>query len=104
MRYRASRERRNTISSASSGAMHSSSSVGSMSEASLGSFSGFSSSSNPLAGSPMALHTARRVSECDEPSCWICLGAEGLQRTCKCPRLVHPKCMARWQLQQAGKL
>jgi hypothetical protein len=22
---------------------------------------------------------------------------------CKCPRKVHPQCLARWQLQQAGK-
>ncbi|KAG2439930.1 hypothetical protein HXX76_004049 [Chlamydomonas incerta] len=40
----------------------------------------------------------------DGPSCWICLGTEGmLSNPCMCPRKVHPSCLARWQLQQAGR-
>uniref|UniRef100_A0A7S0RQR2 RING-CH-type domain-containing protein n=1 Tax=Chlamydomonas leiostraca TaxID=1034604 RepID=A0A7S0RQR2_9CHLO len=39
--------------------------------------------------------------------CWICLDdnqdEQVLMSPCKCPRKVHPKCLARWQLQQAGK-
>lgn len=39
--------------------------------------------------------------------CWICLeGASSdanLVQHCACPRVVHDKCMARWQLQSAGK-
>jgi len=40
--------------------------------------------------------------------CWICLeaGADDggeMLLPCKCPRPVHPKCLARWQLQSAGK-
>ena len=42
-------------------------------------------------------------------TCWICLGEEGEQdsgpiiQPCLCPRQVHQKCLARWQLQNAGK-
>lgn len=39
--------------------------------------------------------------------CWICLdenkGQQDLLSPCHCPRKVHPRCMARWQLQQAGR-
>ncbi len=41
--------------------------------------------------------------------CWICLeeetdtGDNNLFSPCKCPRKVHPQCLARWQLQQAGR-
>ena len=42
--------------------------------------------------------------------CWICLdgssgeaGKESLMRPCLCPRRVHAKCIARWQLRQAGR-
>ncbi|KAG1675966.1 hypothetical protein FOA52_014210 [Chlamydomonas sp. UWO 241] len=38
--------------------------------------------------------------------CWICLDddkSRALVRPCACPRAVHPQCMARWQLQQAGR-
>lgn len=43
-------------------------------------------------------------SDQDEPCCWICLGSEGpLTTPCACPRSVHPQCLARWQLQQAGR-
>ncbi|PSC69552.1 Nitric oxide synthase-interacting [Micractinium conductrix] len=38
--------------------------------------------------------------------CWICLAgadAGALSRPCGCPRLSHAPCLARWQLQQAGK-
>lgn len=41
----------------------------------------------------------------DEELCWVCLaGAEQgeLAQPCKCPRLVHPKCLARWAQEQAG--
>jgi hypothetical protein len=45
----------------------------------------------------------QRSSSGDQP-CWICFGSDGDTRmACKCPRQVHPKCLARWQLQQAGK-
>lgn len=46
-------------------------------------------------------------SEAEEDVCWICLCSsekgEGLQSVCGCPRQCHPSCLARWQLQQAGK-
>lgn len=38
--------------------------------------------------------------------CWICLDdvSKGqLINPCRCPRKVHPTCLARWQLQQAGR-
>lgn len=35
--------------------------------------------------------------------CWICLEDEGsLTQPCACPRHVHQKCLARWQLQKSG--
>lgn len=47
--------------------------------------------------------------ESEEPDkfCWICMegarpGSPLVQR-CACPRVVHDKCIARWQLQSAGK-
>ena len=47
----------------------------------------------------------------EEPEvCWICLdgssgeaGKESMMRPCLCPRRVHAKCLARWQLRQAGR-
>ncbi|PNH05678.1 hypothetical protein TSOC_008028 [Tetrabaena socialis] len=40
--------------------------------------------------------------------CWICLDdtkdRDPLFSPCSCPRRVHPRCLARWQLQQAGRL
>ncbi len=45
----------------------------------------------------------------DADMCWICLeeesesGSAKLISPCKCPRKVHPQCLARWQLQQAGR-
>jgi E3 ubiquitin-protein ligase DOA10 len=45
----------------------------------------------------------------DKDMCWICLeedtddGDTTLYAPCKCPRKVHPQCLARWQLQQAGR-
>ena len=47
----------------------------------------------------------------EEPDvCWICLdgssgkaGKESMMRPCLCPRRVHAKCLARWQLRQAGR-
>lgn len=57
-----------------------------------------------LALSPPIEHSSMDV-ESDE-FCWICLddsGKQGLMRPCNCPRRVHPKCLARWQLQQAGR-
>lgn len=39
-----------------------------------------------------------------ENACWICMGDQApLQQPCGCPRLVHPECLARWQLHSAGK-
>lgn len=45
----------------------------------------------------------------DEDMCWICHDGHGvsmpLERTCRCPWMkVHRQCLARWQLQQAGKV
>ncbi|KIZ06361.1 hypothetical protein MNEG_1588 [Monoraphidium neglectum] len=38
------------------------------------------------------------------PPCWICLSSEGIPaHPCACPRAAHPRCLARWQLQQAGR-
>eukprot|EP00882_Tetradesmus_deserticola_P013550 GHRQ01014386.1.p1 GENE.GHRQ01014386.1~~GHRQ01014386.1.p1 ORF type:complete len:199 (+),score=21.36 GHRQ01014386.1:67-663(+) len=41
-------------------------------------------------------------------SCWVCLSGledtpQQLELACKCPRPVHRECLARWQLQQAGR-
>jgi hypothetical protein len=56
-----------------------------------------------------------RSSYCDpdeqhagEHTCWICFDDHScelgqLQRPCRCPRLAHRACLARWQLQQAGR-
>ena len=39
----------------------------------------------------------------DAPLCWICLDIGGeLVYPCKCPRMAHRRCLARWQLQSAG--
>jgi hypothetical protein len=40
--------------------------------------------------------------------CWICLDdcdteRHSLMSPCQCPRKVHQQCLARWQLQQAGR-
>uniref|UniRef100_A0A383VPL8 RING-CH-type domain-containing protein n=1 Tax=Tetradesmus obliquus TaxID=3088 RepID=A0A383VPL8_TETOB len=49
------------------------------------------------------------AAETDNEMCWICLeeaaenGSHKLMSPCKCPRKVHPQCLARWQLQQAGR-
>jgi RING-variant domain len=48
-------------------------------------------------------------SESESEMCWICLeeaaedGSHTLMSPCRCPRKVHPQCLARWQLQQAGR-
>ncbi len=53
-----------------------------------------------------------RASSAGSPTCWICLGEGELDATqsgklvsaCACPgRYVHPACLARWQLHQAGR-
>ncbi|WIA07938.1 hypothetical protein OEZ85_007415 [Tetradesmus obliquus] len=42
-------------------------------------------------------------------SCWVCLSGledapeKQLELACRCPRPVHRECLARWQLQQAGR-
>lgn len=39
----------------------------------------------------------------DSPICWICLDLGGdLVYPCRCPRMAHKSCLARWQLQSAG--
>ncbi len=39
----------------------------------------------------------------DSPVCWICLDLGGeLVYPCRCPRMAHKACLARWQLQSAG--
>ena len=41
----------------------------------------------------------------DSPVCWVCLSDEGsLTQPCSCPRHSHAACLARWQLQSAGRL
>lgn len=40
----------------------------------------------------------------DEDVCYICLSGEGeLLHPCSCPRVVHGACLAKWQLNCAGK-
>ena len=37
-------------------------------------------------------------------SCFICLSEDGdMCQPCKCPRHVHPHCVARWQVYNAGR-
>ena len=51
---------------------------------------------------PSTLPCSSQEDEC----CWICLEAgsrHDLVNPCRCPRKCHPQCMARWQLQQAGR-
>ncbi|PNH11841.1 hypothetical protein TSOC_001276 [Tetrabaena socialis] len=50
----------------------------------------------------------RRQSSASEDACWVCLegpspSAGVLEHPCACPRGVHAKCLARWQLQSAGR-
>lgn len=44
---------------------------------------------------------------CEPECCWICLAGHSLDNPlvqgCKCPRLVHQTCLARWQIQSVGK-
>ena len=51
------------------------------------------------------------AAECEEVDsvCWICMEhaqapneTGALTRPCRCPRMVHARCLARWQLQSAG--
>ena len=58
----------------------------------------------------LARNTEMQREPVDDQSatCWICLGNnEGtcgnLVKPCACPRHVHDKCLARWQLQSAGQ-
>jgi len=50
-----------------------------------------------------------QAAEGESEMCWICLeeasedGSHQMVAPCKCPRKVHPQCLARWQLQQAGR-
>lgn len=43
----------------------------------------------------------------DNDICWICLDGDSpekpLELPCRCPRKVHLACLARWQLQSAGR-
>ena len=49
---------------------------------------------------PLPTTPLPKMAEC----CWICLSEEGeLSSPCRCPRKVHMECLARWQLQQAGR-
>jgi hypothetical protein len=72
----------------------------------------------PVALLPACAHTpacnpvvflTQASSGSDYDMCWICLeeasedGSSELMSPCKCPRKVHPQCLARWQLQQAGR-
>jgi len=60
-------------------------------------------SADELAAGP----SAQREPDDDEPPvCWICLDGEdsgALRNACACAgRLVHPRCLAKWQLHKAG--
>jgi hypothetical protein len=51
--------------------------------------------------------SAKSGGGCDgdgDDCCWVCLGTPAagapLAAPCACPRRVHPRCLARWQLQQ----
>jgi hypothetical protein len=73
----------------------------------------------PASGAPDRARAARHGASARSPSrrlrpqmesedvCWICLDEADEKRPifspCKCPRKVHPQCLARWQLQQAGR-
>ena len=55
-----------------------------------------------------ATRAPTRAPPADAEVCWICLEGNtnekaDLIRPCKCPRVVHARCMARWQLQCSGK-
>ncbi|KAG2496561.1 hypothetical protein HYH03_005384 [Edaphochlamys debaryana] len=54
----------------------------------------------------MSAEPSRRMS-CEDDACWVCLEAateaSPLEHPCQCPRGVHAKCLARWQLQSAGR-
>lgn len=57
--------------------------------------------SHPL---PDQQSTNNTCQDCEH--CWICLETAKtapLIKPCACPRFVHEKCIARWQLQSAGK-
>jgi hypothetical protein len=43
--------------------------------------------------------------ELDADCCYICLQSAGdeLLRPCRCNAPIHSRCLARWQLQNAGK-
>eukprot|EP00775_Hariotina_reticulata_P013231 gene13231-13362_t len=61
------------------------------------------------ASSGASNHCSGDRAEESSDMCWICLeeasenGSHKLMSPCKCPRKVHPQCLARWQLQQAGR-
>ena len=60
---------------------------------------------SPTSSSSCRRHCASAMQDSDE-FCWICLDdlSKGqLINPCRCPRKVHPTCLARWQLQQAGR-
>lgn len=49
-------------------------------------------------------HLQQHDVEDSERMCFICLDSAGdLSKPCACPRYVHETCLARWQLQQAGR-
>jgi hypothetical protein len=69
---------------------------------------------SPRANADQAATEARAApagpaQDAEGEQCWICLddasedGSRQLLSPCKCPRKVHPQCLARWQLQQAGR-
>mmetsp|Transcript_65251 Transcript_65251/g.143019 ORF Transcript_65251/g.143019 Transcript_65251/m.143019 type:complete len:289 (-) Transcript_65251:435-1301(-) len=61
----------------------------------------------PTATCAVAPCSARKgAAACPDQLCWICLDGGGdLVNPCACPadRVVHKTCLARWQLQSAGK-
>lgn len=65
--------------------------------------SSFTTESTHLTATQLAALEAEQANE----QCWICLESGStthrLVRPCACPRFVHECCMARWQLQSAGK-
>ncbi|KAF8073095.1 hypothetical protein HT031_000756 [Scenedesmus sp. PABB004] len=61
-----------------------------------------------MACAPEGGSSSRASSECEEEDvCFICLDgprpAEALVHPCSCPRKVHAACLAKWQLNCAGK-
>ena len=63
---------------------------------------------SPAAARPASMGDDAPAGDGDSaPVCWVCLCPgepdRPLSAPCACPRPVHERCLARWQLQQAGR-